>query len=45
MRRSYDIPLTQIELVDTYQPSLGKFLNFGKIILGLAGERGALSGW
>ena len=42
MRRTYDIPLTQIELVDTYQPSLGKFLNFGKVILGLeGGKRGA----
>ena len=42
LRRTYDIPLTQIAMVDTYQPSLGKFLNFGKIIIGLdGGKRGA----
>ncbi len=42
LKRTYDIPLTQIAMVDTYQPSLGKFLNFGKIIIGLdGGKRGA----
>jgi uncharacterized membrane protein YdbT with pleckstrin-like domain len=42
VRRTYDIALTTIEMVDTYQPSLGKLLNFGKVILGLDGrKRGA----
>ena len=39
LRRTYDIPLTTIEMVDTYQPSLGKFLNFGKVVLGLDGKK------
>jgi hypothetical protein len=39
VRRTYDIALTNIELVDTYQPSLGKLLNFGKVILGLDGKK------
>ncbi|MCX5807387.1 MAG: PH domain-containing protein [Proteobacteria bacterium] len=33
LRRSCDIPLETIQMVDIYQPSLGKFLNFGKIII------------
>ncbi|OPY67744.1 MAG: hypothetical protein A4E57_02137 [Syntrophorhabdaceae bacterium PtaU1.Bin034] len=32
-RRSYDIPLSEIERVDVYQPSLGKILDFGKITI------------
>jgi len=32
-RRSHDLPLTDIEGVDVYQPSLGKLLNFGKLKL------------
>jgi hypothetical protein len=30
-RRSYELPLSDIEGVNVYQPSLGKVLNFGKI--------------
>jgi len=42
LRRTYDVPLDQIDMVDVYQPSLGKILNFGKIILGFTGKgRGA----
>jgi uncharacterized membrane protein YdbT with pleckstrin-like domain len=33
LRRTCDIPLEKIQMVDIYQPSLGKFLNFGKIII------------
>jgi len=33
LRRSYDILLEKIQMIDIYQPSLGKFLNFGKIII------------
>jgi hypothetical protein len=33
LKRTYDIPLEKILMVDIYQPSLGKFLNFGKIIM------------
>ncbi len=42
LRRTYDVPLEQIEMVDVHQPSLGKLLNFGKVILGFSGRgRGA----
>ena len=42
LKRSYDIPLAKIAMVDIHQPSLGKFLNFGKIILSFeGGKRGA----
>jgi len=33
LRRTCDVPLEQIRMVDVYQPSLGKFLNFGKVII------------
>ena len=33
MKRSYDIPLGEITVIDFYQPSLGSMLNFGKIII------------
>ena len=33
LRRPYKIPLTDITYVDFYQPSLGAFLNFGKITI------------
>jgi hypothetical protein len=32
-RRSYDLPLKDIESIGVYQPSLGKLLDFGKIII------------
>ncbi len=32
-KRSYDIPLDKIAVVDFYQPSLGSILDFGKIII------------
>ncbi len=32
-RRSYDFPLADIQDVIVYQPSLGKFLDFGKITI------------
>jgi len=32
-RRSYEVLLTEIETVDVYQPSLGKFLDFGRITI------------
>ncbi|MCX8022146.1 MAG: PH domain-containing protein [Syntrophorhabdaceae bacterium] len=42
LRRTYDIPLDEIDMVDVHQPSLGKILNFGKVILGFTGKgRGA----
>jgi hypothetical protein len=37
--RSYDIPLKDILFFDSYQPSLGSMLNFGKIILVDSGKR------
>jgi hypothetical protein len=33
LKRSYDVPLNEISVVDFYQPSLGSMLNFGKLIL------------
>jgi len=39
LRRSYDILLEKIQMVDVYQPSLGKFLNFGKIIIQSGGGK------
>jgi uncharacterized membrane protein YdbT with pleckstrin-like domain len=39
LKRTCDIPLENVRMVDTYQPSLGKFLNFGKIIIQTAGGR------
>ncbi len=33
MKRSYDIRLGEILVIDFYQPSLGSMLNFGKIII------------
>lgn len=33
LKRSHDIPLNEIAVVDFYQPSLGSMLNFGKLIL------------
>lgn len=42
LRRTYDIPLAKVGMVDIHQPSLGKFLNFGKIIIGFTdGKRGS----
>ena len=32
-KRTYDIQLAEISLVDSYQPSLGAILNFGKITI------------
>ena len=32
-RRSYDFPLADVQDVIVYQPSLGKFLDFGKITI------------
>lgn len=39
LKRTCDIPLENIQMVDIYQPSLGKFLNFGKIIIQSAGGK------
>jgi uncharacterized membrane protein YdbT with pleckstrin-like domain len=39
LRRKYDISLEKMQAVDIYQPSLGKFLNFGKIIIQSAGGK------
>ncbi len=39
LRRSCDILLEEIQMVDIYQPSLGKFLNFGKIIIQSGGGK------
>jgi uncharacterized membrane protein YdbT with pleckstrin-like domain len=39
LRRSCDIMLEEIQIVDIYQPSLGKFLNFGKIIIQSGGGK------
>ncbi len=33
LKRSHDISLNEIAVVDFYQPSLGSMLNFGKLIL------------
>lgn len=33
VRKSYDIPLNKITIIDFYQPALGSMLNFGKIII------------
>lgn len=33
VRKSYDIPLNKITVIDFYQPALGSMLNFGKIII------------
>lgn len=33
LKRSYDILLSEIKVIDYYQPSLGSMLNFGKIII------------
>ncbi|MGD0229091.1 MAG: PH domain-containing protein [Syntrophorhabdales bacterium] len=41
-QRSYDFPLEDIESVHVYQPSLGRFLDFGKItVTGKNGKRRA----
>ena len=32
-KRMYDIPFTTIENIDMHQPTLGSFLNFGKILI------------
>jgi len=32
-RRSYDLPFSEIEGIDIYQPALGKILNFGKVTI------------
>jgi len=39
LRRTCDIVLEKIQMVDIYQPSLGKFLNFGKIIIQSVGGK------
>lgn len=39
MKRSYDIPLGEITVIDFYQPSLGSMLNFGKIIIVYKGKK------
>ena len=39
MKRSYDIPLGEIMVIDFYQPSLGSMLNFGKIIIVYKGKK------
>ncbi|MBA4416710.1 MAG: hypothetical protein C0392_02190 [Syntrophus sp. (in: bacteria)] len=36
--KSYDIPLNKITGVDSYQPTLGSMLNFGKIIVVFNGK-------
>lgn len=33
LKRFYEIPLLSIQNVDTYQPSLGAILNFGKVLI------------
>jgi len=33
IKRDFDIPLKEINLIDFYQPSLGSMLNFGKITI------------
>jgi len=38
-RRSYDLPFTEIEGIDVYQPTLGKILNFGKVTIKTIGRR------
>jgi membrane protein YdbS with pleckstrin-like domain len=38
-KRTYDIPLDAIAMIDTYQPTLGKILDFGKIMIRLAKGR------
>jgi hypothetical protein len=39
LKRSYEIDLGRITLVDYYQPSLGSMLNFGKIIIVYNGKK------
>ncbi len=39
LKRSYEIDLGKITLVDYYQPSLGSMLNFGKIIIVYNGKK------
>jgi hypothetical protein len=39
LKRSYDIPLNEIMVIDYYQPSLGSMLNFGKIIIVYSGKK------
>jgi hypothetical protein len=33
LRRKMDLPLEEVESIDVYQPSLGKVLDFGKVML------------
>jgi|EPASupsiteSAE347_1022098.scaffolds.fasta_scaffold01385_5 uncharacterized membrane protein YdbT with pleckstrin-like domain len=39
-KKVYDMPLTTIENIDMYQPTLGSFLNFGKILIRRTGGAG-----
>lgn len=39
LKRSYEIALGKIILIDYYQPSLGAMLNFGKIIIAYDGKK------
>ena len=39
LKKSYDIPLNEIMVIDYYQPSLGAMLNFGKIIIAYKGKK------
>ena len=39
LKRSHEIALGKIVLVDYYQPSLGAMLNFGKIIIAYDGKK------
>jgi hypothetical protein len=39
LKRSYNIPLNEIMVIDYYQPSLGSMLNFGKIIIVYSGKK------
>jgi hypothetical protein len=38
-RRSYTLPLADIERIKVYQPSLGKVLNFGKLTVSMKSRR------
>jgi hypothetical protein len=39
LKKSCDIMLSEIMIIDFYQPSLGSMLNFGKIIIGYNGKK------
>lgn len=39
LKRSYEIALGEIVLIDYYQPSLGAMLDFGKIIIAYDGKK------